>query len=93
MVGAIQLVLAGGTYIPPHLLEHMPKGRYTSSSTAGGSHLTQRQLEVLALLRIGYSNKEIARELEISEATVKAHVTMVLRSQGVSSRTQLLDKK
>lgn len=93
IIGAIQLVLAGGTYIPPNLFEHMPKGRYTSSSTAGESHLTRRQLEVLELLRIGYSNKAIARELDISEATVKAHVTMVLRSQGVSSRTQLLDKK
>lgn len=93
MIGAIQLVLAGGTYIPPNLFEHLPKGRYISSSTAGGSQLTRRQLEVLDLLRIGHSNKAIARELGISEATVKAHVTMVLRSQGVSSRSQLLDKK
>jgi DNA-binding NarL/FixJ family response regulator len=52
--------------------------------------LTQRQLEVLELIRIGLSNKEIARQLSISEATVKAHVTVVLKSHGVSSRTKLL---
>ena len=50
--------------------------------------LTPRQTDVLALLLKGYSNKLIARELNLSVETVKDHVAAVLRTLGVSSRTQ-----
>lgn len=49
--------------------------------------LTPRQREVLALLGKGQSNKEIARHLELSEGTVKLHVTAILKALGVSNRT------
>jgi DNA-binding NarL/FixJ family response regulator len=54
-----------------------------------GRHtLTPRQRAVLALLEQGMSNKVIARELDISEITVKAHVSAILRKLGVSNRLQ-----
>jgi len=91
LLTAIQLVLAGGTYIPADLLPFLTKegGKKFEAMMRNGP-LTQRQLEVLGLVRVGLSNKEIARKLNISEATVKAHVTVVLKSHGVSSRTKLL---
>lgn len=51
-------------------------------------HLTPRQLEVLSLLCEGLPNKHISRQLDISEATVKAHVGCILRELGTSSRLQ-----
>lgn len=52
--------------------------------------LTERQAEVLALLTRGLSNREIAARLELSEGTVKIHVTAILKALGVASRTQAL---
>jgi len=89
---AIQLMLEGGTYIPPHLLS-LIRDEVKEHSLNGNKHLTERQLEVLNLIRSGMSNKEIARLLGISEATVKAHVTAILRYKGVSSRNKLLMEK
>jgi len=94
MLGAIQLILAGGLYIPPNLFSFLPEGLSKAKpQVRKKGRLTERQIEVLTLLRAGLSNKMIARELSISEATVKAHVTIILRSCGVSSRTQLLTEK
>lgn len=91
LLSAIQLVLAGGIYIPTDLLPFLPKeGIWKYKTAMENSPLTQRQIEVLGLIRNGLSNKEIARQLDISEATVKAHVTAILKSHGVSSRTKLL---
>jgi len=90
LIGAIRLILAGGVYIPPGLLSCIPTDISKKMKIPQEKErLTGRQLEVLALLQAGLSNKEIARELSISEATVKAHVTIILRSYRVSSRTQL----
>jgi len=94
LIGAIQLMLAGGVYIPPDLLSCIPTDLSKKVNIASEkARLTERQLEVLSLLREGLSNKGIARKLSISEATVKAHVTIILRSYGVSSRTQLQSPK
>lgn len=53
-----------------------------------GLHLTGRQMEVLRGLRIGRSNKQIARDLDMAEATVKVHVRQILKKLGVANRTQ-----
>jgi DNA-binding NarL/FixJ family response regulator len=53
-----------------------------------GVQLTPREAEVLGLVRAGLANKQIARRLEISERTVKAHLTSVFQRIGVSDRTQ-----
>jgi DNA-binding CsgD family transcriptional regulator len=63
-------------------------GLDTGSAPLSEKKLSKRQCEVLALIARGKSNKEIADELAISEATVKAYTTAILRSLGVSSRTQ-----
>lgn len=83
MLGALRLVLAGGVYVPALLLQSPPPARRN-----GEGLLTQRQLDVLQHLMQGKSNKEIGRELDLSEATVKVHVTAIFRSLNVQNRTQ-----
>jgi len=89
LLSAINLVLAGGIYIPPSLYRISQQTQPAIQKT----DLTPRQEEVLHLLRNGHANKEIAWRLGISEATVKAHVTVILKSHGVSSRQMLLSKQ
>ena len=96
MLKAIDLVLAGGLYIPPELLqaggdtegqppELQPTGELPQ---AVPDSLTQRQIDVLRLLADGMTNKHIARELGLSENTVKIHVTAILRALRLNNRTQ-----
>jgi len=85
LLGAINLLLSGGIYIPPNLYQ-MSQQAETATTTF---MLTTRQEEVLQLVSCGCSNKEIAYRLNIAEATVKAHVTVILRSRGVDSRSML----
>jgi DNA-binding NarL/FixJ family response regulator len=91
MKHAIQLVLAGGKYLPPALLidpEAPPRSQKKQRLPPAALGLTERQMAVLRLLANGASNKVICRELGLAERTVKAHVTAVMRSLNVSSRTQ-----
>lgn len=92
MVNALQLVLAGGIYLPQELLADAAPQRSRGDPTNGtqGGPLTPRQVAVLAQLAEGRSNKEIARNVAISDMTVKAHVTAVLRSLGVATRAQAI---
>lgn len=92
MVNALQFVLAGGIYLPQEVLggaapQH--RGGDPPDGVQGGP-LTPRQVAVLARLADGKSNKEIARDLAISDMTVKAHVTAILRSLGVTTRAQAI---
>lgn len=68
-------------------LEH---GHGPSVSTPGINALTPRQREVLNLVVEGLSNKEIAEQLTLAEATVKVHVTAILRAYGVNNRTKAI---
>lgn len=86
MLGAIRLILSGGVYVPPNMvLQEKPN---TQSGINHSSSLTPKQLEVLSLLIQGCSNKDIAMEMKLAESTVKMHVTAILKSLGVSNRTQ-----
>lgn len=91
---ALQLVRSGGVYVPSEALvetvaKHIAGAQDGQSAVApGGEELTPRQLAVLALLEKGMSNKAIARELDIGEITVKAHVSAILRKLGVDNRVQ-----
>ena len=98
MVSALQLVFAGGIYVPPEILrreetpaKQMPRsicdGRPLSPGDLG---LTERQMEVLALMLRGKSNKAICRALDLAEPTVKNHVTAVLRALRVTSRAEAI---
>lgn len=104
LVSALQLVLSGGVYIPPQVLAAVPAPKPASpvmplaqSATPAGRRvtpsdlgLTDRQAEVLALLVEGKPNKIICRELNVSEGTVKTHVSAILRALNVGNRTQVL---
>lgn len=92
LVQALQLVLAGGTYVPP--LKPRAEDRPAPAAAAApvpdwaDLPLTPRQKHVLHLLTQGLSNKLIARELGVSVDTVKDHVAAVFKALGVNSRTQ-----
>ena len=91
MLNAIQLVLVGGIYVPKQALgESLTTTPQALDSTEHGAraNLTPRQMEVLRLLARGDSNKEIARQLQMSDGTVRVHVTAILRALGVTNRTQ-----
>jgi DNA-binding NarL/FixJ family response regulator len=93
MLTALQLVLAGGTYIPPEILA--PEGPSLPNLTSAASRmwqgdldLTERQVGVLQLLMQGKSNRAICRALSLAEPTVKNHVTAILKALKVTSRTE-----
>jgi DNA-binding NarL/FixJ family response regulator len=89
MLGALQLVLAGGVYIPPQVLERSVEPTTSSSSSwCEELGLTERQIDVLTLLMQGKNNKTICRTLKLAEPTVKNHVSSILRVLKVSNRTE-----
>lgn len=91
LITVVQRVLSGETAFPDRGCFHPdlvgPEG---ALETEGASDLclTGRQMEVLKLIADGFSNKEIARKLDLSENTVKIHVSGIFRALGVSNRTQ-----
>ncbi len=87
MRGAIRTVLDGGRWTPPDLDAKGP-GNGASALVKRLSSLTPQQVRVLMMLSQGLLNKQIAYELSVSEATVKAHVSAILQKLGVESRTQ-----
>ncbi|MCB1420471.1 MAG: response regulator transcription factor [Notoacmeibacter sp.] len=86
--GAVEAVMAGEVWTPPSIdlgVEHDPE---ISDLIARIQTLTPQQTRVLSMLAEGLLNKQIAYELNVSEATIKAHVSAVLQKLGVDSRTQ-----
>src|SRR5262249_14900757 len=103
ILGALQLVMSGDTYIPRQALPEQPPLTPNPPTTAqakpetGGDKvspadlgLTERQIDVLALIMQGKSNKAICRVLDLSEPTVKSHVSAILRALKVSNRTEIV---
>jgi DNA-binding NarL/FixJ family response regulator len=96
MLRALRLVLAGGVYIPPQALGMSDYARSSATGAISAPRsveelgLTERQRQVLNLIAQGKPNKVIASELQISEPTVKAHVTEILRALKASSRAQAM---
>ena len=86
ILGALRLVLAGGVYIPPSLLNGQPAGGNQDPSRP--TALTTRQVEVLRELVKGQSNKQIANVLEVTEGTVKIHLAAIFRILKVNNRTE-----
>lgn len=98
ILSAVNLVLSGGVYIPAELLqgtsqdefnmlkqlENVPEEQNLAEKV---KILTPRQIEVLRLIAMGKSNKQIAYELGLSEGTVKLHVTAILKLLNVYNRT------
>lgn len=106
MLNAIQLVLSGGIYIPSEILDggqtllQQPEQKPLPSKSPskspreslGALGLTDRQIEVLALLMEGKSNKVIANALNMAVPTVKNHITAVFKALNVTSRTEAVIK-
>lgn len=92
LVMALTLVLRGETFVPALVLraaaEPEPEHRAIAASPAAACDLTERQSEVLRHLGEGLSNKAIAHRMGITEKTIKAHMTGVLRALAVSDRDQ-----
>ncbi|WP_245410995.1 response regulator [Microvirga flavescens] len=85
---AIEAVLAGDTWTPPDVDLTAAEDKETADLVRRLGTLTPQQVRVLAMLSEGLLNKQIAYELGVSEATVKAHVSAILDKLGVDSRTQ-----
>jgi DNA-binding NarL/FixJ family response regulator len=96
MLAALELVFAGGIYIPPEILARrepapVQSARQPSAALRGSPReagLTERQLDVLALMMRGKSNKGISRALDMAEPTVKNHITAIFKALKVTNRTE-----
>ena len=85
---AVNLVLDGDTCWPAQELEQAAVTEEAKAASAGLASLTPQQFRVLTMVCDGLLNKQIAYELNVSEATVKAHVTAIFRKLDVRTRTQ-----
>ena len=94
LVESLRLVMLGEKVFPSVLTNFLGAMRLSNSVTPGRLHigevaLSQRELDIIRALAEGHSNKAIAKELSITEATVKVHLKTVLRKLGASNRTQV----
>ncbi len=86
LIEVIEIVAGGGIFVPRDLVS--VDTRPAPAKLA--PRLTARQTEVLPLVAAGFSNKEIARRLNLSPGTVKAHLSAIMREYGVNNRVRLL---
>jgi DNA-binding NarL/FixJ family response regulator len=85
---AIDAVLGGGEWSPPASRPSDGVGPEEAEIARRMRDLTPQQFRVLAMLGEGLLNKQIAHALNVSEATIKAHMTAILRKLGAQNRTQ-----
>jgi len=96
MLTAFNLIFAGGIYIPPEILGGPKSVMKVASGKVerekpvlpSGLGLTERQIDVLALMMRGKSNKAICRDLDLAEQTVKTHVSAILKTLKATNRTE-----
>lgn len=95
LLAALADVLAGKIYLPRTVNFAMPAAIAANGAVSPGftrdqvvSSLTPRQLEILQLLARGQSNKQIAKCCQLSENTIKVHVSAILRALGLNNRSQ-----
>jgi DNA-binding NarL/FixJ family response regulator len=90
LLSAIRIVLDGDLYVPPLVLNAPadPDDRRSGRPEPNAARLTGRQIEILTMLSKGQPNKTIAATLDLSEKTVKAHITAIFRALNVVNRTQ-----
>lgn len=85
---AIRSVHGGEALLHPTVAARLMQEVSSEQRSAPGGHLTERELEVLRLIARGMSNREISRELTVSEKTVKTHVSNILAKLHLADRTQ-----
>jgi DNA-binding NarL/FixJ family response regulator len=95
LIEAIAKALEGERYVPKYLIESVAEVARVFDEVDSGVNveiiaelITDRQFDILSCISRGHSNKQIARELGLSENTVKVHVSAMLKSLGLSNRTQ-----
>lgn len=86
ILDGIRATMTGGSVIDPLVARTILQSRRPTRGPVGD--LTERELQVLRAVHRGLANKQIARELQITERTVKAHLTHIFQRIGVSDRTQ-----
>ncbi|WP_410951281.1 response regulator transcription factor ErdR [Pseudomonas sp. S1(2024)] len=84
----VRKVLDGEVWWPPQAFERVDVSAEAKAASEGLASLTPQQFRVLTMVCEGLLNKQIAYELNVSEATIKAHVTAIFRKLGVRTRTQ-----
>jgi len=84
LVNAMRFMLSGERFVP---LDMMLKRTEENNASSVASNLTPRELQVLRALCAGNANKEIARDLDLSEPTIKLHVKVILRKLGARNRS------
>ena len=87
VIAGLQLIATGGIFVPSEVLDRTLDVR---RSTIAGRALTMSQTRVLNLLLTGRSNRDIGKELNITEGTVKQHVHALYRALGVTSRAAVI---
>lgn len=85
---AVQVVLDGDVWWPSNIQDVAHVSPEAKAASEGLASLTPQQFRVLTMVCDGLLNKQIAYELSVSEATIKAHVTAIFRKLGVRTRTQ-----
>ncbi len=91
---AIITIKEGNIWLPPSFMQELiahavPSAATTSNSVSALETLTKRQKETALLLKEGLSNKEIAKKLQITERTVKAHISAIFERTGITDRLSL----
>jgi DNA-binding NarL/FixJ family response regulator len=86
---AVEVVNDGSVWAPRRVLSRLLDRANEAPGLPSEVHLTKREIEVLRLLMLGLSNREIAHSLSVEQATVKAHLGRLMRKAGVSNRTAL----
>ena len=93
LINAIRAVAEGKSYLDPALTEKV-MGGYLRQSTARANaakvQITDRETEIIRLIAWGYSNKEIAGQIQLSVKTVEAHKANAMRKLGISSRIDIV---
>ena len=93
LINAIRTIGSGNAYVDPSLQSKVLGSYAARASSLRGenkSDLTDRESEVLRLIALGYSNKEIAERIDLSVKTVEAHKANSMRKLGISSRTDIV---
>jgi len=88
MAQAVRAVLAGGMWVPPEITQTDAQDEEQARARRIAS-LTPQQFRVLMMVADGLLNKQIAHEINVTEATVKVHIAAIMRKLGLFRRTQL----
>lgn len=88
LLRAIRSVQQGEMPLHPRIARRLIRGEAKPNGTNGIGHLTEREKEILQLVAKGCSNKIVAQDLNLSEGTVKVHVSNIFAKLGVSSRLE-----